>query len=87
MHLGHMSEQGLQILYKKGALPSIKYCKLNLCKFCIMDRHRRVGFSTSHCKRKSLLDLIHKDVWGSLPVASVGGVKYYVVNHLEGVNR
>jgi len=78
MRLGHMSERGLQTLHNKGALPGIKYCKLDLCKFCIMSRRHRVAFSTSQHKIKNLLDLIHTDVWGSLPVASIGGARYYI---------
>jgi len=30
MRLEHMSERGLQVLYKMSALPGIKYCKLDL---------------------------------------------------------
>ena len=44
MHLRHMSERGL---HKRSALPRIKYCKLDLYKFYIMGRQRRVAFSTS----------------------------------------
>jgi len=36
MHLGHMSEQGLQALHNKDALLGIKYYKLELCTFYIM---------------------------------------------------
>ena len=39
MRLGHMNERGLQDLHKRSALPGIKYCKLDLCKFYIMDRN------------------------------------------------
>ena len=38
MRLRHMSERDLQVLHKKRALPRIKYCKLDLYKFCIMGR-------------------------------------------------
>jgi len=78
MCLRHMSERGLQALHKSSALPGIKYCKLDLCKFCIMGRQRRVAFFTSQHKTKSLLDLIHTDVWGPSPVASIGGARYYI---------
>jgi len=73
MHLRHMSERGLQALHNKCALPGIKYCKLDLCKFCIMGRQRKVIFSTSQHKTKGLLDLIHTDVWGPSPIASIRG--------------
>src|SRR4051812_48430507 len=78
MRLGHISERGLQLLHQKGALSGIKSCKLDLCEFCILGRQRRVSFSTSEHMSKGLLDLIHTDVWGPSPVASVGGAKYFV---------
>jgi len=60
VRLGHMSERELQVLHKKGALSDIKYCTLDLCKFCIIDRQCRVAFSTSQHKKKGMLDLIHR---------------------------
>jgi len=78
MRLGHMSKRGLQTLHKRSALLGIKYCKLGLCKFYIMGRQHRVAFSTSQHKTKDLQDLIHTDVWGLSPVASIGGARYYV---------
>ena len=71
MRLEHMSERGLQALHKRSALPGIKYCKLDLYKFCIISR-QRVAFSTSQHKTKGLLDLIHTNVWGPSLVASIG---------------
>jgi len=62
MRLEHISERGLQVLHKKGALLGIKYYKLNLYKFCIMGRQRRVVFTISQHKTKGLLNLIHTDV-------------------------
>jgi len=73
MRLGHMSERGLQVLQKKSALSGIKYCKVDLCKFCIMDRQCRVAFFISQHKRKGFLDFIHADMWGSSPITSIGG--------------
>jgi len=78
MRLGHMSERGLQALCKKNDLPGITYCKLVLCKFSIMGRQCRVAFFTSQHKTKGLVDLIHTDVWETLPVASIVGARYYV---------
>ena len=86
MRLGHMSERGLQILHGKGALSGIKSCKLNFCKFCTMGRQRRNSFPTSQHKTMGLLDLIHTDVWGPSPVASVGGARYYVT-FIDGFSR
>jgi len=77
--LGHMSERGLQALHKRSALPCIKYYKLDLYKFYIMSRQRRVGFSTSQHNTKGLLNLIHTNVWGPSLVASIGGARYYFI--------
>ena len=76
--LGHISKRGLQVLHNKSALLGIKYCKLDLCKFCIMGRQHGVAFSTLQHKTKGLLDLIHTDVWELSPVASIEGARYYV---------
>jgi len=43
-----------------------------------MGGQRRVAFFTSQHKTKGLPDLIHTDVWGPLPVASIRGTRYYV---------
>jgi len=64
---------------QKSALSGIKYCKLDLYKFCIMSMQHRVTFSTSQHKTNGLLDLIHTDVWGPSPVASIGVANYYVI--------
>ena len=78
MRLGHMRERGLQVLHNKGTLLGIKYYKLNLYKFCILSRQRRVACFTSQHKTKGLARL-RTDVWGPLPVAFIRGAKYYVV--------
>jgi len=65
MRFRYMSEWGLQALHNKDALPGIKYCKLDLCKFYIMGRQHSVAFSTSQYKTKGLLDLIHIGSIGS----------------------
>jgi len=78
IHFGHISERSLQALHNKGALPGIKYCILDLCKFCITGKQCRVAFSTSQYKIKGLLDLTHMNVWGPSPIASIEGAKYYV---------
>ena len=43
-----------------------------------MGRQRKVTFSTSQHKTKSLLDLIHTDVWEPSPVVLIRGARYYV---------
>ena len=35
MHFRHMSERGIQVMHNNGALPGIKYCKLDLCSIMV----------------------------------------------------
>lgn len=58
----NISERDLQHFHKKGALLGLKYCKLNLCEFCIFEKRRRLAFSTSQHMSKELLDLVRTDV-------------------------
>jgi len=44
-----------------------------------MGKQHRVAFSKSQHKPKDLLDLIHMDLWGPSPIASIGGARYYVM--------
>ena len=41
----------LQTLHKRSNLPGIKYCKLDLCKFCIMGSQSRVALHLSTRQR------------------------------------
>ena len=65
MRLGHMSERGLQVLCKRGALSGIKYCKLDLYKFYIMGKQRRLAFSTSQHKHRAFY-ISYTQMCGSL---------------------
>ncbi|GAV63313.1 gag_pre-integrs domain-containing protein, partial [Cephalotus follicularis] len=76
MHLGHMSERGLQILSKKGLLDGMKSGKLDFCELCVYEKQCRVKFSTAIHQTKDVLDYIHSDLWGLSSQASLGGSQY-----------
>jgi hypothetical protein len=38
MWLGHMSERGMLELHKKNLLKGVKTCKLDFCKFCVLEK-------------------------------------------------
>ena len=65
MRLGHMNEHGIRELHKRNLLAEIKSCKLDFCKYCILDYVHsdivhwiicRVRFKTATYKTKSILD-------------------------------
>ncbi|KAE8694615.1 putative pentatricopeptide repeat-containing protein [Hibiscus syriacus] len=75
--LGHMSEQGMKVLVDKKLLPGLTKVSFPLCKHCITSKQHRLKFNTSNSRAKSVLELVHSDVWQT-PVTSLSGAKYFV---------
>ena len=38
LHLDHMSERAMEELHKRKLLKNIKSCKMNFCKYCILEK-------------------------------------------------
>ena len=77
--LGHMSENGMQILHKRNLLLDFKQIDLDFCEYCVYRKHKRVRFLRVEKEKKSKrLDLVHTYVWGPTQVSSLGGFCYYV---------
>ncbi|KAE8731030.1 putative LRR receptor-like serine/threonine-protein kinase [Hibiscus syriacus] len=77
--LGHMSEQGMKVLVEQKLLPGLTKVSLPLCEHYITSKQHRLKFNTSNSRGKSVLELVHSDVWKA-PVTSLGGAKY--LSHL-----
>ncbi|KAL4271938.1 hypothetical protein GQ457_13G028490 [Hibiscus cannabinus] len=75
--LGHMSEQGMKFLVEQRLLPGLTKVSLPLCEHCITSKQHRLKFNTSNSRGKTVLELVHSDVWQA-PVTSLGGAKYFV---------
>jgi hypothetical protein len=78
--LGHIGEQGLQILYGKGMVEGMSNCTMDFdfCEHCIYGKQNRVRFPSGATRPKGILELIHSDVFGPVPVPSLGKSMYYV---------
>ena len=77
--LGHMSEKGLQVLFKKELLPGLKGTHLKTCVHCLAGKQHRVSFHKNVASRKeNILELIHSDVCGPLKVRTHSGALYFV---------
>jgi hypothetical protein len=50
----------------------------NLCEHYIYDKPNRVRFSSCATRENGILDLIHSDVFGPIPIPSLGKFVYYV---------
>ncbi|KAG8499392.1 hypothetical protein CXB51_005981 [Gossypium anomalum] len=76
MRLGHMSENGMTELSKRGLLDGQGICKLNFCEHCVFGKQKRVRFTRGIHNMKGTLEYIHSDLWGPSRVPSRGGANY-----------
>ncbi|KAG8488863.1 hypothetical protein CXB51_016741 [Gossypium anomalum] len=76
MRLGHMSENGMVELSKRGLLNGQGICKLNFCEHCVFGKQKRVRFTRGIHNTKEMLEYIHSDLWGPSRVPSRGGANY-----------
>ena len=79
MWLGHISKRGMLKLHKRNLLKSVKMCKLDFYKFCVLGTQNRVQFKTAAHKTEGILDYVHSDVWGPVRTMSRGGHMYFVI--------
>ncbi|KAG8490704.1 hypothetical protein CXB51_013774 [Gossypium anomalum] len=70
MRLGHMSENGMAELSKRGLLDGQGICKLNFCEHCVFGKQKRVRFTRGIHNTKGTLEYIHSDLWGPSRVPS-----------------
>ena len=59
-------------------LPDLKIDHEGTCKGCAREKNIKNPFSKSETKTKGTLELIHSDVCGPMPSASLSGYEYYV---------
>ncbi|KAK3022873.1 hypothetical protein RJ639_045963 [Escallonia herrerae] len=76
MHLGHMSERGMDVQSKQGLLGSKKIEKLDFYKHCVFGKQCRVKFSRAVHTTKGTVDYIYSDLWGLSTIPSKGGGRY-----------
>jgi hypothetical protein len=79
LRLGHMSKKGMKVLLSKGKLPELKSVESNLCEGCILGKQKKVSFAkVGRAPKLEKLELVHTDLWGPTPVASLGDSQYYI---------
>jgi hypothetical protein len=52
--------------------------EFDFCEHFIYGKHNRVRFPAGATRAKGILELIHGDVFGPVPVPSLGKSMYYV---------
>ena len=67
------------MLLLKGKRPELKFINFDMCKSCILGKQKNVSFlKTGRTLKAEKLELVHTDLWGLSPVASLGGLRYYI---------
>jgi hypothetical protein len=76
----HINYQALPFLRKMvEGIPELKSTHEGICKVCALGKNIKKPFPSSNNRSKEILDLIHSDVCGPMPVRSLGGSLYYVI--------
>jgi hypothetical protein len=60
-------------------IPELQSTHEGICIGCALGKNVKTPFSSSNNRSKEILDLIHSDVCGPLPVKSLAGSLYYVI--------
>ena len=78
--LGHLNYRALSSIGKiiKG-LPNLKTNHSTICKGCALGKNTKQSFPKSDHKSKSILELIHTDLYGLILVPSLNGCLYYII--------
>ncbi|KAG8479075.1 hypothetical protein CXB51_029907 [Gossypium anomalum] len=62
MRLGHISENDMTNLSKRGLLNGKRICKLKFCEHCVFEKQKRVRFTRGIHNTKGTLKYIHLDL-------------------------
>lgn len=75
--LGHPHKHAMQIILKTQPSHIINH-SLSFCDACQYGKLHHIHFPVTDIKTKSLLELIHTDLWGPASMSSKDGYKYYI---------
>ncbi|KAD3336165.1 hypothetical protein E3N88_31684 [Mikania micrantha] len=77
---GHLHTHALQQLQKNKmvqGLPQIK--EIKNCEGCVLGKQHKLSFQPSQKRATRILEIIHSDVCGPMPVNSLGRSKYFLL--------
>ena len=60
-------------------IPELQSTHKGICKGCALGKNIKKPFPSSNNRSKEILDLIHSDVCGLMPVKYLGGSSYYII--------
>ena len=80
--LGHVNQETIKTMSSKDIIKDLhveKDSKIDFCESCTLGKQTREQFpKTGGTRAEELLEIIHSDVCGPMPVRSLGGNRYFV---------
>jgi len=76
--LGHVGLDSLQVMTTQELLDDVLICNLESYEHCVLSKKTKVKFDTVVHRTKSLLDLVHMNIWGMTKTVSLDGHRYFV---------
>lgn len=71
----HISQKGLDILYKQDLISNHKPSQMPFCDHCVLGKATRLSFSSASHRSEGKVDYILSDLWGPSKVKSLGGAR------------
>ena len=82
---GHLNYQSLASMIRNGTVCGADITRKELrqspppCDSCLKGKATRASFPTSQSEHaKTILGLVHSDLWGPAPVSTINGMKYII---------
>lgn len=80
LRYGHLNERSLHDLSSKGMVHGLRTMEhLSVCEGCVEGKKACEAFPGYSSRTTQILDLVHTDVCGSMPVQSLGGNKLFLL--------
>ena len=79
--LGHPSSRIFHFLIRKHNLPiyPTELFHSFFCESCLCNKSHKLPFGVSSLQIRGPLDLVYSNVWGSSPIESIDGFRYYLI--------
>ncbi|KZP32083.1 hypothetical protein FIBSPDRAFT_723455, partial [Athelia psychrophila] len=84
--LGHLNYQAIIGMIRKGTICGTKISQAELskpppvCDACLKGKATRASFPASKSGHaKTVLGLVHSDLWGPAPVQTINGTRYIIM--------
>ena len=73
-----MSQSAMKVLSHSGYLPAFNFQDFSVCEHCLFGKQTQSTHKKGTTRKIEWLQLVHSDVCGPMPMASMGGALYFV---------